>query len=80
MKSYPPVSTPVTPSASTNSFVHRQLIASNDWLITHSLAKYPSVTTVDSTGAEVKGNVSYIDTSALRVVFLAPFSGEAYLN
>lgn len=62
------------------TYVHKQIIASAEWVITHNLGRYPSVTTVDSTGREYEGDVSYDNDRRLRIVFSAPFSGEAYLN
>ena len=54
--------------------------ASVDWLITHNLGKFPSVTVVDSSGEEVEGEVKYLNNNSLRVIFSAAFTGNAYLN
>lgn len=62
------------------TYVHKQILASDLWVINHNLGSYPSVTTVDSTGREYEGEVSYDNDRRLRVAFSAPFSGEAYLN
>jgi hypothetical protein len=60
--------------------IHNQPAPSAEWTITHNLGKYPAVTVVDSTEAEVIGEVEYINDSSLRVKFSAAFSGKAFLN
>lgn len=60
--------------------VHNQSIASLEWTITHNLGKFPSVTIVDSSNAEVIGEVEFVDSNTLKVKFSAAFSGKAYIN
>lgn len=60
--------------------IHNQSAASTEWVITHNLGKYPSVSVVDSSGAEVIGEVEYLTDTQLKVKFSAAFSGKAYLN
>ena len=60
--------------------IHNQASVSAEWVITHNLGKYPSVSVVDSSGAEVIGEVEYLTDTQLKVKFSAPFSGKAYLN
>lgn len=67
-------------AAARATYVHKQILASAEWVINHDLGRYPSVTTVDSTGTEYEGAVSYDNNRRLRIAFSAPFSGEAYLN
>jgi len=62
------------------SYQYAQGPASLNWLIIHNLAKFPSVTVVDSAGEEVEGEVKYLDNNSLRVIFSAAFTGNAYLN
>lgn len=62
------------------NYLHVQAAAASVWTITHNLAKYPSVTVVDSSGDEVEGSVNYVSANQLTVSFSAPFSGNAYLN
>lgn len=62
------------------SYVHDQIMAETEWLITHWLNKYPSVTIVDSGENLVLGDVDYIDKDTVAVRFTAPFGGKAYLN
>ena len=67
-------------SGGDKSFTFRQAVAAERWEIRHGLAKFPSVTVVDSSGSEVMGDVQYIDENQVVVMFSAPFSGTAYLN
>lgn len=60
--------------------IHNQSISSLEWTITHNLGKYPSVTIVDSSNAEVIGEVEFVDSNILKVKFSAAFSGKAYIN
>lgn len=63
-----------------STFVFRQTSASARWVIPHNLAKFPSVTVVDSSGRVVVGDVAYQDGNNLTVTFSGAFSGVAYLN
>lgn len=62
------------------SFVFNQKTASNVWEIKHDLHKMPSVVVKDSADNTVVGEIEYIDTDNLRLVFNGAFSGKAYLN
>jgi hypothetical protein len=55
-------------------------VASDEWIITHGLGSYPSVTVVDSANTTVVGNVEHISTQQLKITFNASFSGCAFLN
>jgi len=61
-------------------FPFTQNVSSDTWSITHNLAKFPSVTIVDTGGNEVTGEVEHIDNNNLIVKFSAEFTGTAYLN
>lgn len=50
------------------------------WILQHNLGKYPSVTTVDSSGEEVIGSVKHDDTNQVTITFSAAFSGSAFFN
>lgn len=54
--------------------------ASAVWSIQHNYNRYPSITTVDSSGNVVVGDIIYDDSNTITVTFSAPFSGVAYLN
>lgn len=62
------------------SHIHNQTVSSSTWNITHNLNKFPSVSIVDSSNAEVIGEVEHINANSLTVKFSAPFSGKAFLN
>jgi hypothetical protein len=72
--------TPFYVPGATIRHVHTQASVSATWTINHSLGGYPSVTVVDTASTVVYGEVSYISTTQVRVVFSAPFSGFAYLT
>jgi len=59
---------------------HEQGISSALWSITHNMGKRPSVTTTDSAGTRVYGEVKYSDENSLTITFSAAFSGYAELN
>lgn len=50
------------------------------WILQHNLGKYPSVTTVDSSGEEVIGSVRHDDVNQVTITFSAAFSGSAFFN
>ena len=59
---------------------HNQPQAAAEWVVAHSLGKFPSVTVTDSAGDQVEGGVRYIDMSTVQITFSSAFSGRAYLN
>ena len=63
----------------TIGFRHDQAVPSNHWVIPHPLSFSPNVTTVDSSGREVEGEVRY-SPGQVEVFFSAPFAGSAYLS
>lgn len=69
-----------TGAAGDLNYKHTQGPASADWLVTHNLGKFPSVTIVDSAGEEVEGSVQHINNNSVRILFSAGFTGTAYLN
>jgi hypothetical protein len=75
---------PDTPSGSistlTRRYVFSQPAAIAQWDVTHTLGGRPSVMVVDTSGAVVVGDVTYLSDSQLVVTFSAPFAGYAYLT
>lgn len=67
-------------SADVDTLEFPQITPAEEWIITHNLKRYPSVSIVDSSGALVFGDVTYISENELHVKFQAPFSGICYLN
>lgn len=61
-------------------YVHNQMTSSKEWVITHNLRHFPSVSVVDSAGTVVVGEVNYINQNTIIVSFSGAFSGKAYLN
>jgi hypothetical protein len=57
-----------------------QFIAGEAVPITHNLNKFPSVTTVDSAGSHLVGDVQHINNNSFNVTFSAPFQGKIYIN
>lgn len=68
------------PGSGDASYIHEQNTPSDEWTIDHNLAKYPSVTIVDSANDEVGGEVRYIDANRVVVSFSAAFVGRAFIN
>jgi hypothetical protein len=62
------------------TYVHAQGIPSSVWIINHDLDYFPQITTVDSTGRVVEGDVVYTSATQITVTFSAPFAGTAYLS
>lgn len=62
------------------NYTHDQTNASATWIINHNLAKYPSVSVVDTGGNWVIGDISYTNLNQVIISFAAAFSGKAYFN
>lgn len=62
------------------NFYFTQTTASNTWVITHNLNKYPSATIIDSAGTEVVGNITYNSLNQITITFSGAFKGSATLN
>ena len=48
--------------------------------ISHNLAKLPAVTTVDSAGSHIVGDIQHIDNNNFTITFKASFQGKVYVN
>jgi len=48
--------------------------------INHNLNKFPSVTTVDSAGSHVVGDVQHVNNNSFIITFTASFTGKVYAN
>ena len=62
------------------SYAHTQGAASSSWVIPHNLGFFPNVTTIDSAGNIVEGEIAYTNSNSLTVSFSSAFSGKAYLS
>jgi hypothetical protein len=63
-------------------YVHQQAIASDEWLIDHTLGYNPAgVSVIESTGDAIMGAHDYpVNNSRVRISFASPCSGVAYLS
>lgn len=62
------------------SYVFTQVAAAATWTIVHNLARWPSVSVVDSGGTVLIPDVHYTSANQLEVSFGGATSGKAYLN
>ncbi len=62
------------------NFVYTQNVASNTWVVTHNLNKFPSVSVVDSANTLVNGQVEYNSIDQVTISFRAAFTGKAFFN
>lgn len=62
------------------NYVYTQSSPSATWVISHNLAKYPSVTVVDSANNMVFGEVLYDSANQVTLTFAGAFSGKAFFN
>ena len=71
----------ISPNTITDKeFIHVQSVSSDEWVINHSMNKYPSVTVQDSAGSIVIGEITYNNKNTITLTFSGAFSGNAYLN
>lgn len=61
-------------------YVHTQNAVSTTWTVAHNLGVFPNVTTVDSAGTQIEGDVTYVSANTLNISFAYAFSGKAYLS
>ena len=62
------------------NFVYTQNVASNTWVVTHNLNKFPSVSVVDSANTLVNGQVEYNNINEVTISFRSAFTGKAFFN
>lgn len=62
------------------AYHHTQSLSSNTWEIEHNLGFYPNITTMDSAGTTVEGEIDHLSKYRLRVTFSASISGQAFLS
>lgn len=62
------------------AFVHVQGVAASTWFIQHNIGAYPNVTVLDSAGTRVEGDIEYLNTTSLNLIFTSAFAGVAYLS
>jgi hypothetical protein len=67
-------------TAPTRRHIHTQGSVSSIWTITHTLGGNPSVMVVDSSNTVVYGEIQYLSSTQVQILFSAAFSGFAYLT
>lgn len=70
---------PSTPGEG-SSYIHDQSIPQATWIINHGLGYFPNVTSVDSSGRRVFGDVQYANINSLAIHYSGGFAGKAYLS
>jgi hypothetical protein len=63
-----------------STFTFTQGVSSVTWNIQHNLARFPSVSVVNTNEFVIHGEVEYIDNNNVTLTFSAAFAGKAYLN
>ena len=62
------------------AYVHTQNSPSDVWTINHNLGIYPQVSVIEIGGANVEGEVTYLNNNSLTVSFTVAISGTAYIS
>lgn len=75
-----PPGAPGSPGSAPQAYTHDQTVPSAVWTIAHNLGYRPAVTTQDSAGTWVVGDLSHLDANTAVVTFLAAFGGKAYCS
>lgn len=60
-------------------YEHDQQVPTTEWVISHNLGKFPSVSVTDTDENLVVGSVLYLNLNQLKITFTGSFSGKAYL-
>lgn len=71
---------PPGPTGSDFVYVHDQAMASDTWVVVHNLNMYPNVTTVDTSGGELHGDLQYDSPNQLTITFSVPNSGKVFIS
>ncbi|MFI6495889.1 hypothetical protein [Nonomuraea typhae] len=75
-----PSGPPGPPGPINQPLIVPQLSPSSSWVIEHGLGRWPQVTVLDSTGAEVVTDVTYLDVNRIAVIFAVPTTGSVLLT
>ena len=62
------------------NYVHDQGVAAAEWVVTHNLNKFCSVTVVDTANTVVIGEIEYNSANQATLTFQSAFAGKAYFN
>jgi hypothetical protein len=64
----------------TATYIFEQAVASDTWVVTHNLNKFPSVFVQDSAGTQFLAPVFYNSANQLTISMNGATTGKAYLN
>ena len=64
----------------TATYIFEQAVASNTWVVTHNLGKFPSVVIQDSAGTQFLAPVYYNSANQLTISMNGATTGRVYLN
>ena len=67
-------------SSGDKTYDYTQSTASNNWIITHNLNKYPSVSITDDNGNTILGDIIYKNLNTLEITFSEEITGKVHLN
>ena len=67
-------------SGSENSLIVPQTTASNKWIITHNLNKYPNIAIYDSNSSQIITDYIYVDLNNVEIFFSQPVAGYVYVS
>jgi hypothetical protein len=62
------------------AYVHTQNTPASAWTINHNLGIFPQVSIIEIGGANVEGEVIYLNNNSLTVSFTVAISGTAYIS
>jgi hypothetical protein len=73
---------PQGPAGTSGGFyMHDQSVPAATWTVVHNLGYNPAgIFVTDSSGSDVEGEVTYVNTNQLTLTFSAAFSGKAYVS
>lgn len=71
---------PDAPSGMAWAYTHVQSASASVWTIDHNLGFNPNIQVIDSSGANVEGDITYPTLNRVVLTFSGAFTGTAYLS
>lgn len=68
------------PGSGAMTYQHDQVAPSTTWIAVHNLGTFPNVTTVDTAGTQIHGQVVYDSSNQVTITFAIPVTGKAYFT
>jgi hypothetical protein len=62
------------------NYIHNQTSVSTTWTVTHNLNRYPPITTVNTSDAQIIGGVVYTSINQITVTFSEAVAGRAFVG